>query len=94
MRGVARSPQHRRVLAAVLAHRLSLGTVQLLSPKTGLHNAALSAGVCATFDSCRAARVLGYRPLVTREEAQQHCAAWVAAGGRRIEPLIRVEVVP
>ena len=75
------------VALAVLAHGL-FGGLQILSPKTGLHEAALAAGSPATMASSRAGPLLGYealllgrRHLVMREAAARHCTAWVAAGG-------------
>lgn len=67
---------------------------------TGLHEAALTAGLPATMDTTKAHRVLGYRPIVTKRVSNPQCTKWIAAGGgqeggvahAQIRPLLNVVV--
>ena len=84
---------------SIFCHTVFCG-LQILHPKTGLHEAALTAGLRATMDTTKSERILSYQPVVSKEQAMVHSAAWVAAGGGRergdagvqIVPLIRVAV--
>lgn len=69
------------VALAVALH--TLFGYQLLKPKTGLTEAALTAGLEATMDCSKAKSLLGYAPRVTRGEAVASCLEWVRAGGAK-----------
>ena len=69
-----------RVLPAVVLHALLCG-FQLLQPKSGLHEAALTAGLPATMDTAKARSVLGFRPVVSKAQGVRHCTEWIEAGG-------------
>lgn len=69
------------VAVAIICHDL-LG-IQILHPKTGLHEAALTAGLPATMDDTLAKSVLGYYPLVERSRGNGQCRKWVSAGGTK-----------
>ena len=84
------------VFVAIVLH--TVFRVQILHPKTGLHEAALSAGLPATMDTTKARRALGYQTLVSREAIIQHSAKWVLAGQNQsnlapITPLLQVDVL-
>ena len=68
------------MLPAVVLHALLCG-FQLLQPKSGLHEAALTAGLPATMDTAKARFVLGFRPIVSKAQGVRHCAEWIEAGG-------------
>ena len=75
------------VALAILVHTLC--GKQLLKPKTGLHEAALTAGLVATMDTAKAEDVLGYTPRVTRNEAIASCIEWYEGGaGKGGVPMI------
>ena len=80
------------VTLAVLAHSVFLG-LQILHPKAGLHQTALSAGLPSTMNVSKSTRLLKYRPCVTREEAMGHCAAWIAKGGG-VKAKAPVRIIP
>lgn len=69
------------VAAAIMVH--DLFGAQLLHAKTGLHEAALTAGLPATMDDHRAKNVLNYVPPVGRAASNEQSRKWVAAGGTR-----------
>ena len=69
------------VFAAIVCY--DLFGLQILHPKTGLHEAALSAGLPATVNDRLAKSVLGHRPLVSGGTSNQQCCRWLAGGGAR-----------
>lgn len=70
------------VMLAIAVHDL-FGGRQILHAKTGLHEAALTAGLPATMDDRRARHVLKYTPPVGRAASNKQSRKWVAGGGTR-----------